>query len=1096
MHNLLLYTSNRLDYLAQILAGIVAKPLDPMTPETILVQSGGMQRWVSMHLARELGVWANARFPFPVAFAYELARSLLPDLSPDYALSKERMLWRIVGLLPGLADEPEFAPIKAYLADGDPLGLVQLAEKIAYHFDQYLIFRPLWATHWEQGQACGDLRQDAHLAAERWQARLWREVAQGFEAGHRAALLRRTMDALTHGRGADGLPPRLTVFGISTLPPSYLDLLLALSRRIPVHVFLLSPCRQYWGDLAGKREHLRDYRRLAQNGVTAEVRPEDMTPLASLGALGRDFHELLTSGGVEELPLYRDNPAPGTLLEHLREDLLDPARLEEEPGPDADLDDASIQLHCCHSPLREMEVLRELLLDLLQRDPSLEPRDILIMNPDIETYAPFIQAVFGCPDDPAQALPFSIADRRPSRAARQVRLLTDLMEFGQHRFEASRVLALLETPAIRDLLDLDEADCARIEDWVRTARIRWGADRTFRAEAGLAEHAQNTWESGLARLFLGYMTGPAPDPVAGVAPLGPLSSADQVLLGRLAGFLDRLRDLWTKLGAPGTAGQWRERLHWLVDTFFPQDRDTAETVLAIRAAITDLTEAMAAGAEQLQTDSRTMLHLLRSRLDEAGAEGGFLASGLTFCGLKPMRAIPFKVICLTGLSSTGFPRQDIAPGFDLMAASPRPGDRNHRDDDRYLFLESLVSARDTLILTYPGLSQTDNAQAPPSVLVAELFDYLDSRYTVRGGKPSEELTIKHRLQAFHPDYFRPDGNLFSHSVQNCRAAQALCGQPQAAPFFPATAGEAVDLDEVDLIELTRFLAHPVRHLLARLRVRPDRPEDEILDEEPLAAPDGLDGYGLGQDLLEACLDQTNLNQASLDQAGLDGADDARLAERLRAWQILPPGPAGRDASAELLSQARTLAETVRAEQGGAEPVFHDLSIEPDEPRATGRITGRVITHADRIVTARPAKTKGPDLLRLWVAYLAARAAGLSVTAAHVAKDGIFRAPDLDRATAARTLSELTELYRRGMTAPLPLLPRASLAFAEKRRAGKDRDTSLDAALTAWEGTMHVTPERDDPALALAYRDQDPDWEEFMTVTEQVYGPLLGGNHDA
>lgn len=1080
MHHLHLYTSNRLDYLAQILVTTVAAPLDPMTPETILVQSGGMQRWVSMHLARELGVWANARFPFPVAFAYELARNLLPDLPPDYALSQERMLWRIVGLLPDLADEPEFAPIKAYLAGGDPLKLVQLAEKIAYHFDQYLIFRPHWAKLWEQGRMCGDLPEGAPLAAERWQARLWREVSRGFEHGHRAALLHRTMDALNHGRGRDGLPPRLSVFGISTLPRSYLDLLVALARRIEVNIFLLSPCRQYWGDLAGKREQLRDYRRLAQGGAAAEARPEDMTPLASLGALGRDFHELLTSAGVDELPLYQPNPAPATLLEHLREDILDPTRLEEQ-SEQTELNDTSIQLHCCHSPLREMEVLRDLILDLLQRDNTLEPRDILVMNPDIETYAPFIQAVFGCPEDPAQALPFSIADRRPSRAARQVRLLVDLMEFGQHRFEASRVLALLEAPAIRELLGLDEADCARIEEWVRVARIRWGADRAFRAEAGLAEHGQNTWESGLARLFLGFMTGPAPDPLKGVAPLGPLSSADQILLGRLAGFLDRLRELWSKLGQPGTASQWRERLHWLMDTFFPQDRDTAETVLAIRAAITDLTEAMAAGADQLQTDSRTMLHLLRSRLDEAGAEGGFLASGLTFCGLKPMRAIPFRVICLTGLSSTGFPRQDIPIGFDLMAASPRPGDRNHRDDDRYLFLESLISARDTLILTYPGLSQADNAEAPPSLLVAELFDFLDSRYTVRGGKPSAELTIRHRLQAFHPDYFRPDGSLFSHSVQNCRAAQALCGQPQTAPFFPMAAAKAVDLDEIDLIELTRFLAHPVRHLLSALRVRPDRSEDDIPDEEPLAAPDGLDGYGLGQDLLAACLDET---------------EELRLVERLRSWQILPPDPAGRDAGAEFLAEARRLAEAVRTEQGEAAPVFHDLHLELAAGPATVRVTGRVTTHGEALVTFRPAKRKGADLLRLWVPYLAARAAGLSITAAHVAKDGIFHAPDLDQATAARILGGLVELYRQGMSAPLPLLPRASLAYAEKRAAGKDRDTSLDAALTAWEGNSHVTPERDDPALALAYRDQDPDWETFMTVTEQVYAPLLGGSHDA
>lgn len=1087
MHNLHLYTSNRLEHLALILSRVVAEPLDPMDKETILVQSGGMQRWVSMQLAREHGIWANADFPFPVAFAYDLCRKLLPDLSADYALAKDRMLWRIVSLLPDMLEEPVFAPIKAYLGDGDTLKLVQLAEKIAYHFDQYLIFRPHWACRWEQGQPGGDLREGPHQAAEAWQSRLWREVARGFETQHRAALLQRTMEALRQGRVADGLPKRLCVFGISTLPPSYLNLLLAVGRHVPVHIFLLSPCSQYWGDLTGKREQLRDYRQLAVSGIRAETRPEDTTPLASLGRLGRDFHELLTTAGVDALPLYRPNPNPATLLEHLQEDLLNLERTLEQDK--TALHDTSVQLHCCHSPMREMEVLHDVILDLLQRDKTLEPRDILIMNPDIEAYAPFIQAVFGCPEDQGRFLPFSIADQSPSRAAQGVRLFLDLLEFGQYRFEASRIMGLLEAPAIREVLRLDENDSERIEDWVREARIRWGADQNFRTAAGLATHGQNTWESGLARLFLGYMTGPVPEPAHGIAPLGPLTSADQDLLGRLAGFLERLRELWTSLNTPAAATLWQERLHWILDTFFPDNRDTAETLLSIRAAITKLVKAMTESEATLEVDSRTVLHLMRGQLNESGGEGGFLASGLTFCGLRPMRAIPFKIICLTGLSSTAFPRQDIQPNFDLMAAAPRRADRSLRDDDRYLFLESLISARDALIMTYPGLSQADNSEAPPSVLVAELLDYLDSRYLVRGDAPSKTLIVRHRLQAFHPDYFQADSTLFSYSAQNCAGAMALSRPPASEPFFqPDTADAAapVPTEGLSLDELIRFLAHPARHLLKSLRVNPASAEDEILDEEPLAAPAGLDGYGVEMELLQACLEE----------------DTAALEARLAAWQILPPGPAGSDANAEICAAVRNLAEQVRAERLGDEaletdqsivqPFFHDISLDLD----TGRIKGRITTYADRIVTYRPAKLKSPDMLRLWVLHLAARATNLDVCSAHVAKDGIFRAPDIDSVEAKSILNDLTSIYARGMTTPLPLFPRTSLAYAEKRCAGKDHDTSLAAALMQWDGNMVVPAEKDDAHLSMIYRDEEPDWEEFAALAEQVYGPLLESRHDA
>jgi exodeoxyribonuclease V gamma subunit len=1062
MEGFLLHASNRLENLTELLAEVLKTPLDPMKPETILVQSSGMQRWVSMQLARRHGVCAGIRFPFPVGFAYELCQELLADLPREYPLSQERMLWRITHLLRGLLDEPEFAPLARYVHEDSELKSVQLAERIAYHFDQYLIFRPQWAARWERHELSGEFILPGHIASEAWQARLWRELVRDMGGVHRAALLQRAIARLKKSASLPGLPSRVCVFGIPTLPPVYLDLLKALSRHSQVHVFLLSPCRKYWGDLLTHRERRRAYR--AGEHASPE-RPEDAMPLAGLGAVGKDFLELLMDRDALETGLYEE-PDADTMLGQLQADLLDLNIRDEK----ADFFDTSIQVHCCHSPLREMEVLKDLILDLLAKDTSLSPQDILVMNPDIEAYAPVIQAVFGTPGE--DAVPYSISDRKPTKAAETIRLFLELLEFGQHRFEASRVCALLEAPPVRQRLGLDASDTQRVLEWVRASGVRWGLDQNFRKNAGLGDFGQNTWESGLSRLYLGYMTGAA-DPLGGIAPLALRGSAEQELLGRVTAWIDELATLWSRLHNTRMPSDWRDCLLWILDAFFPQDPAQAEHLLAIRRTVTELTRDMG----DFEADARTMLYLIRKRLDESGGESGFLASGLTFCGLKPMRSIPFRVVCLTGLTSTAFPRQDTPPGFDLMAARPRPGDRSLREDDRYLFLESIISARDNLILTYPGLSQSDNAEAPPSVLVSELLDFLDKGCAVDGQKPSEAIVFKHKLQAFHPDYFSAESRLFSYSAQNRDAALALFAEHRSRQFFPETdAPEDARTEqeaEVDIEELTRFLTHPCRHLLRSLRIDQARGEDDFLDEEPLAEPTGLEAYGPLQDLLRTALDEPAANLEGL----------------LLAWQLLPPGQGGTDASRKLCSQIRALADQARTVIGDEKAARLDLKL----PLGRITLTGRIDLHGDRIVTCRPAKTKSPDMLRLWVRHLAASAAGHAAQSMHIGTDDCFPAPE---APDARNLLEgVLRLYTQGMRAPIPLFPRTSLAFAEARFTGrkpKERPEALQQAMRQWEGGYMVNPERDDPHLAFLFRDAEPDWERFADVAEEIYGPILGG----
>lgn len=1061
MPSLILHRSNRLEILAEQLAMIQATPGDPMEPQTIVVQSAGMQRWISMRLADQHGICAHLNFPFPVAFAHDLCLRLCPDQPKAYPMSQERMLWYIARHIKTFRHDPDFGPLHKYLEEDSPLKIVQLAERIAYHFDQYLIFRPTWAQAWEQGTLSGDFEHATTLAHEAWQSKIWRKLVSHMGSVHRAALLDRAITILAHDHVQENLPTRVCVFGIPTLPPIYLQLLQALSAHIPIHIFLLSPCREYWGDLVTHKKKQQHYR---QQNLSLGEYPEDNNPLADLGTVGQDFLELLLEHELREIESYAE-PDSGTLLGQLQKDLLD---LTVHPDP-LPFTDRSIQVHCCHSPWREMEVLKDLILDLLASDDTLTPRDILIMNPDIDAYAPIIQAVFG-PHD-AQYIPFSIADRKPTKALETIRLFLELLDFGLHRFEASRVSALLEAAPIRQNLDVDAAQTRQILGWISAANIRWGLDAAFRKNMGLGEHGQNTWTSGLSRLFLGYMMGDS-TPIHDLAPLPLTSTSEQELLGKLATWIDHLGSLWAKVHQARSALEWRETLLWVVDTFFPQNHALAEGLLTLRRTITELTDYM----DDFAVDLRTMRYLMHQRLAETSGESGFLTSGLTFCGLLPMRSIPFRVIVLTGLTSTAFPRQHTPPSFDLLASRSRRGDRNTREDDRYLFLESIISARDQLILTYPGLSQKDNSEAPPSVLVSELLDFLDNNYRVHEHLPSATLTFHHKLQAFHPEYFTPDSNLFSYSRQNRDAAQTLSQDQASQPFFsPASRQEQKNLDQqaqVSLDALIRFFTHPCRYLLSSRQILPASKAHSLPDEEPLVEPTGLEAYDSLQKLLTANLTQPQSNVHNL----------------LLSWQILPPGQAGQDVSNKLDQEIHTLARQIRyiTQDAQPEPYAIDLSL------GTFQLKGHVPLYGSQLITYRMAKTKAKDMLSLWILYLATLISGQTPQARHIGKDQVLTLsppanPDL-------LLTTLLHFYAHGLVQPLPFFPRTSLAFAQARFTGrypKDRDTALHHAMKNWVGDAYsLSPEKEDPYLSFLFQDQDPDWDDFMHVAEAVYQPIL------
>ena len=390
MPGLNLYTGNRLETLQLKLARQLGQnPLPPLQKEIVVVQSKGMQRWLNLEIARQNGICAHMEYLFPKAFVYTLFRQVadLPEKSP---FAPEILTWKILKILPGLIETPEFETLKNYVKD-DISGLkkFQLAEKIAAVFDRYVILRPEMVTRWDRGEnPFADIFEESA-----WQAVLWKKLTESETSAagpaHHAALKNIFLE--TSVRELD-LPPRISVFGISTLPPFYIDIFLKIAQRAEVNLYYLNPCREYWEYAYSEKQILR----FTKEGLSDDDQyyEHGNSLLASMGSAGREFFSLLLSSiGDTGEDLFFD-PGDRTLLSSVQSDILNLRQRKKGDGPAVAQSDTSIRVHACHSPFREVEVLHDQLLDLFEQQPDLLPADIVVMTPDVTSYAPLIQAVF------------------------------------------------------------------------------------------------------------------------------------------------------------------------------------------------------------------------------------------------------------------------------------------------------------------------------------------------------------------------------------------------------------------------------------------------------------------------------------------------------------------------------------------------------------------------------------------------------------------------------------------------------------------------------------------------------------------------------
>ena len=1171
---LYLVQSNRMESLAALLAEELKSPLDAVSileSEQILVQSPGMSTWLRLAIAQHNQIAAALEFPLPSSFIWQLCHTLLPDVPKENAYTKPAMTWKLMELLPSLINEPVFAPLAHYLCD-DPiiddgkathsLKLFQLCGQIADIFDQYLVYRPDWILAWEANEPLLPPNNDKLAEAQAWQPVLWRalinynnqQLAQS--TYHRANLHQALFDTLQDANcPLDGLPKRLFVFGISSMAPQTLQVLYFLAKRIDVVMLNLSPCQHYWGDIVDPRLRARmalQYADKQQLSMDWEDKLEVGNPLlANNGKMGRELLDLILELPEEDtnfnFECYLD-PGTETLLHGVQHDILELSTRGESLGPDADLYlslddrrvlspfDDSITLKSCHSPLREIETLHDHLLALLSQSTNdIAARDIVVMMPDVAAYAPYIDAVFAAKTG-AHYIPYAIADRGAAQESPLISSFLTLLTINQSRFALTEILSILEVPAVLRRFELSDDEFAIIRQWLDQAGVRWGRDAEGRRAQQLPPFEQNSWAFGIKRLILGYSFSDQSAIYQENLALDGIEGQAAQALGKLLNFIEAIDAFSNALQRNCPLDVRTAQLQELVDEFYCCDDEELTQVQEIRSAISRLNDELGEAKYSSDLDIKVLQNWFVSHLSESRVGQRYLAGSVNFCTLMPMRSIPFKVVCLLGMNDGVYPRVQHPVGFDLVAQfGPRKGDRSRRLDDRYLFLEALLSAREQLYISYIGHSERDNSERIPSMLVSELVEYCqlcylpqalnDAAQTVTSAvekiQQIEKIEQAIFAQLVSEQPLQPfDERLYHASIASLNGPRLQQSyNPQWCPVsidtstLPKNAGASpraqfihqafivdplsIDRDSIDheleLSALIRFFRNPAQFFFNRslkldlgLNIQADD-NDEPFSLNPLSR------YQLQALLIDDAI-----------KAGEDQPDET-LLHKLKLAGQLPLKPFDDLLLNQYLHDIKPLigrANYLKGEQTHSIEIDIALS-----DRQTTQLVGRIdAISAKGLVNYRPGTANARDLIRVYLRHLClcAMQENSAITTKHsfigtqpsyLLDIGHFHAfAPISATEAVKQLTVWADYFHQGQSKPLMFIPRTAMAYVEAE--GSHQDKLIDAQ-QQWLDEQGAIGEGLEPHYQRLYRFPDDFSEtQFGLLAQTLLEPLLSLHHKA
>ncbi|SAL11698.1 exodeoxyribonuclease V subunit gamma [Caballeronia sordidicola] len=1116
-----LFYSNRHETLSQALLDDVAafalNDGDPFASQTVIVPSAAVRRRLELDMATRFGICANVDLCYLAQWLWARIGGVLPV--PEHSpFAPDRLVWRCFRLLGAMAEAaPERSSrLHAYLDAADDSMRYELARRIATVFDHYLTYRPEWLLHWQAGgsilaaaggalEANGPRLPNASAIQredERWQAELWRallaDLAQ--DTGARdptppaykflTESPKLDLDAVMKAEW----PERVSVFALPTMPPLHIALLRELSRWIDVRVYAINPCREFWFDIVSEArvEQLElagklDFQQVG-HPLLAEWGRQTQAQLHML-------HELTESAASREASHFEHNATP-TWLAHVQNAILD---LGEPAAPDHALE-PGIEIHVCHSLSRQLEVLHDRLLGWFDQIEGLQPSDVLVAFPDLAAAGPLIDGVFGT--SPAGAagerrrIPYRITGLPPSQANPVARVLLEWLALPERSVGAPELIEWLRVDAVAARYGIDSVALETAQTWLAAAGARRGLAPSAVSGADVPA-ARHTFSDALTRLFLGYALPDGGAPVDEWLPVEGANGSDSELLGRLTRFIDDIDAFAESVAISRTPSAWTQTLLEALTQFFDAGLPFADSVADVRATLDSLMLSMNEGAAETEISADVLRTALADALDDA-ARGGVPWGGVTFSSLTSLRGLPYRVICLLGMDDGMLPSLARADEFDLMASFGKLGDRQRRDDERNLFLDLLLSARDRLMIAYTGRSIRDNATLPPAALIDELLDHLAETVAGKSASPKEleaarrRFVFEHPLQPFAPEYF--SAPLFTYEPERAELARTLAlGRTEPAVRFFSVPLPPEDAEPIAFDDFERFWRHPARAILRdRLGIALFDAETELGDTEP---------FELEYPGRSALADRVLPSLLALTPDG-----ESRALERARrvarASPEMPGGATGGVWQSREIGALHSLANRVRIATGeGAARLPYSLDIKPRWPNAElfGRHdsalqadalqpiqlhgTLNLLTDEGQIIY-RYDVPRARDYLSAWLAHLAYCAVlpdGPRRTVWHgrgAQSSGFELTPVADPCSH---LATLTALYRAGRRLPLRFFPKTAWTWVAE---------SESKAQGVWISDR-TRGESDDPALRIAFRGAELRLDEtFATLARVVFEPLM------
>ncbi|MBN2281657.1 MAG: exodeoxyribonuclease V subunit gamma [Candidatus Marinimicrobia bacterium] len=1043
-----IFLGNNLEKLLQrhLLDKIRSNPLpDPFQKEIIIVQNQGMAVWLRQWIARELGIACNIDFPFINGFIQTLFEDTL-DPPPDKDFFHPYvMTWKIWQLLK--QGRFQYQDLNNYLL-GDETGLkhYQLAAEIARCFDQYQIYRP--------DEIMADLEGLTH---DFWQQDIWREISA--ERTNRA----QTFDFFLRIQDASLFKKykRIFIVGIFSMPPIFLDFFRHLSEFIEVNLFFIYPAdisKQHY-HYSGKITHLK------------VSEPKTLNPfLETLGKAGLDFYHLLRFAGGNFQTSFTP-PEEDSLLHLFQSSLFEANPLQQKIPAEKN---ATIQIHNCHSRMREVEVLKNNILNLLNHD-NLTPADILVMMPNIADYSPYIKAVFDRKDILSQQqdleIPFSITDNSVTFETPVDQVFLKLLEIHKSRFEASVVMDLLEQEVLYKKLQLSEEDVELCRKWIAETNIRWGLSGEQRKkEWGLIPFEESSWEKGLNRMFLGYCLKDEdlPNLHFDYLPYDMFEGHNNFVLGKMSCFVAMLAELHEEYKKTDSIENWQKKLLKMVEDFFWDFEDFQKDIKLLRQKILKLTEETRLAEISSKISIEIIQHYFRENLNDEFQTSRYFQGGVTFSTLQPLRNIPARVLCIMGMKDSEFPRNEHFDSFNILSDERRCSDRIKREEDQYLFLEALLAARQYLIISYTGQDIKSNDVSEPASPVCELRDYLKKLF---GDSVFNRIYFQHKLQSYNPAYFSENSALISYSNQDfgCQMKRPV------REFYQNPVAEIKEISEIYLEDLIKTLSNSARFFTEEVLGATLRNwQIDIQDSEKFEL-DNLDKY--------------SLNQLILDQI-LNSVPKDITYKILKARDDLPIAMTGHQLFESSYSEIETFlkkshidnGETLKAYLGKAERLSFEFDLKGV------RIFGHLPRISrDTLFYVRYANFKGKDALKSWIYHLAGRISGQAHTTFAITRDKSYQFPEIPLENAKEALKIIIDNYNATFLGPITFFPNTSFAFVSKKPSFSTR--KRDVALKAWNGGYNTLGEKEDEYFRLFFSEKDIKSPEFEKVSKNLLKPF-------